>query len=379
MLIQSPTGGWGWGNSTTSDPLITTDVVSALASAGIPPTNYQSAITYLQQQVGNPQLPATIHALIVRALVQTGWNDTTVFTRLCANPAVLGNEGLAALLLVLPHDQAYAMPALLNELLSRSHSTPRGLTWHADPATTGFHSSDSVNALILQATLRTSVSTSITNQIQSMLLSSRGSDGWSDIITNARMWSMRDTLFQTLDGNQQITILDQHGHLNQNNSVSPGIALNEDVTITSNAPVLVGITHAQPTPIDSDTVRILRRYTTANGQTLAADTPLRVGDIIDVELEIITFAPIPYLTIQEPLPTIGEIISLTPPRDSHVIIDNAVLTLYSATTSPTIMKCHYRIKITSAGTITIPASTARDVAGTWQAQSQPQSMYVPTP
>ena len=379
MLIQSPAGGWGWGNSMPPDPLITTDVVSALASAGIPPPTYQSAITYLQQQVDNPQLPATIHALIVRALTQTGWNDTTVFTRLCANPAVLGNEGLAALLLVLPHDQAYAMPALLNELLSRSHSTPRGLTWHPDPATAGFHSSDSVNALILQATLRTSVSTSITNQIQSMLLSRRGSDGWGDIITNARMWSMRDTLFQTLDGHQQITILDQHGHLNQNNSVSPGIALNEDVTITSNAPVLVGITHAQPHPIDSDTVRILRRYTMADGQTLTADIPLRVGDIIDVELEIITFAPIPYLTIQEPLPTIGEIISLTPPRDSHVIIDNAVLTLYSATTSPTIMKCHYRIKITNAGTITIPPSTAHDVAGTWQSQSQPQSMYVPTP
>ena len=379
MLIQSPTGGWGWGNNMYPDPLITTDVVSAFASAGIPPANYQSAITYLQQQVNNPQLPATIHALIVRALVQTGWNDARIFAQLCANPTVLGNEGLAALLLVLPHDQAYAIPALLNELLSRSHTTPRGLTWQPDPATAGFHSSDSVNALILQATLRTSVSTSITNQIQSMLLSSRGSDGWSDIITNARMWSMRDTLFRTLDGHQKITILDQHGHLNQNNAVSPGIALNEDVTITSTAPVLVGITYAQPTPIDSDTVRILRRYTTASGQTLTAATPLRVGDIIDVELEVITFAAIPYLTIQEPLPTIGEIVSLTPPRNSHVIIDNAVLTLYSTTTSPTIMKCHYRIKITNAGTITIPSSTAHDVAGTWQAQSQPQSMYVPIP
>ena len=379
MLIQSSTGGWGWGNNLPPDPLITTDVVSALASAGIPPASYQPAITYLQQQVVNPQLPATIHALIVRALVQTGWNDSHIFARLCSNPAGLGNEGIAALLLVLPHDQAYAIPALLNELLSRSHTTPRGLTWHADPATAGFHSSDSVNALILQATLRTSVSTSITNQIQSMLLSSRGSDGWSDIITNARMWAMRDTLFRTLDGRQQTTILDQHGHLNQNNAVSPGIALNEDVTITSNAPVLVGITHPQPTPIDSDTVRILRRYTTANGQTLTTGTPLHDGDVIAVELEVITFAAIPYLVIQEPLPTIGEIIALTPPRDSHATIDNAVLTLYSATTSPTIMKCHYRIKITNAGTITIPPSTAHDVAGTWQAQSQPQSMYVPTP
>jgi Bacterial Ig-like domain len=379
MLIQSPTGGWSWGNNLPPDPLITTDVVSAFASAGIPPTNYQSAITYLQQQVNNPQLPATIHALIVRALVQTGWNDARIFAQLCANPTVLGNEGLAALLLTLPYDHAYAIPALLTELLSRSHQSPRGLTWDSDPATAAFHSSDSVNALILQATLRTSVSTSITNQIQSMLLSSRGSDGWSDIITNARMWSMHDTLFQTLDGHQKISIFDQHGHLNQNNSVSPGIALNEDVTITSNAPVLVGITHPQSTPIDSDTVRLLRRYTTANGQLLTADTLLRVGDIIAVELEVITFAPIPYLTIQEPLPTIGEIISLTPPRNSYVTIDNALLTLYSATASPTIMKCHYRIKITSAGSITIPSSTAYDVAGTWQAQSQPQSIYVPTP
>ncbi len=378
MLMQSPTGGWGWGNTTTADPLITTDVVSAFASAGIPPANYQSAITYLQQQVNNPQLSVTIQALSVRALTQTGWNDAAVFTRLCANPSAIGNEGLAALLLVLPYDHAYAIPALLTELLSRSHRSPRGLTWDSDPATAGFHSSDSVNALILQASLRTSVSTSITNQIQSMLLSTRGSDGWSDIITNARMWSMRDTLFQTLDGHQQITIFYQHGHLNQNNSVSPGIVLNEDVTITSNAPVLVGTTYTKSGLSDSDTIRILRSYT-INGHALTTTTPLHIGDIIDGELDIITFAAIPYLTIQEPLPTIGDVIALTPPRDSHTNMDNDILTIYSSTASPTIMKCYYRIKITNAGTITIPPSEASDVVGTLHAHSQPQSMYVPTP
>ena len=378
MLMQSPTGGWGWGNTTTADPLITTDVVSAFASAGIPPANYQSAITYLQQQVNNPQLSVTIQALSVRALTQTGWNDAAVFTRLCANPSAIGNEGLAALLLVLPYDHAYAIPALLTELLSRSHRSPRGLTWDSDPATAGFHSSDSVNALILQASLRTSVSTSITNQIQSMLLSTRGSDGWSDIITNARMWSMRDTLFQTLDGHQQITIFYQHGHLNQNNSVSPGIVLNEDVTITSNAPVLVGTTYTKSGLSDSDTIRILRSYT-INGHALTTTTPLHIGDIIDGELDIITFAAIPYLTIKEPLPTIGDVIALTPPRDSHTNMDNDILTIYSSTASPTIMKCYYRIKITNAGTITIPPSEASDVVGTLHAHSQPQSMYVPTP
>lgn len=378
MRTQHPNGGWGWVYTSTPDVLITTDVVSALASAGIPPVTYQSARNYLEQQLTNPQHPATIQALIVHALTQTGWHDAAIFTRLCANPGALGNEGLAALLQVLPHDHAYAIPALLNELLSRSNITPRGLTWGTDPATARLHSSDSVNALILHASLRTSVSTSITNQIQSMLLSRRGSNGWSDIITNARMWAMRDTLFGVLDGQQQITILDQHGRLSQNQSVSPAMILTEDVTITSNAPVLVGITRTQPTPIYTDTVRMLRDYT-INGQPLTTDTLLKVGDIIDVELDVITFVATPYLLIQEPLPTIGEVIALTPPHDSHTRIDTALLMIHSTSPAPAIIKCHYRIKITHAGHIIVPSSNASDGAGTWHAQSQPQSIYASTP
>lgn len=378
MYSQHAGGGWSWGNTSIPDIVITTDVVSALASAGVPVARYQPSITYLQQQVNNPQYPATIQALIVHALTQTDWHDPAVFTRLCANPTALGNEGLAALLLVLPHDYAYAIPALLNELLSRSYRTPRGLTWDNDPATAGLHTSDSVNALILQASLRTSVSTSITNQIQSLLLSRRGSNGWSDIITNARMWALRDTLFAGLDGQQQTTILDQHGYLSQNRAVSPGVLLNKDVTITSNAPVLVGITRSQSTPIDSDTVRILRDYT-INGLPLTANTPLTVGDTIDVELNIISFVPIPYLTIQEPLPTIGEVTSLTAPRDSQTRIENALLSIQITLPAPTIIKCYYRIKISNAGQISVSPTIARDVAGTWYAQSQPQSIYVSAP
>ncbi|MCX6014707.1 MAG: Ig-like domain-containing protein [Chloroflexales bacterium] len=376
--MQLPTGGWGWGNTTNTDPIITSDVVSAFASAGIPTENYKSAITYLQTELDNPQLPPTVQALIVRALAQTGWSDASVYTRLCANPTALGNEGLAALLDSIPYDHAYAIPTLLSELLSRSHRLPRGLTWDSDPATAGLHSNDSINSLILQASLRTSVSTTITNQIRSMLLSTRGTDGWSDIMTNARMWSMRDPLFRALDGHQKTTILDQDGHFNQTDPVTPGSILNDDITITSDAPVLVGTNFAKTIQSKSDTVRIIRSYS-INGKVLNATTPLNVGDIIDGELDIISFATIPYLVIQDPLPTIGQVIALTPPPNSQAKIDNALLTIYSATPSPTIIRCSYRIKITHAGTIIIPASAASDVTGTWHTYDQPQSMYVPTP
>jgi len=146
----------------------------------------------------------------------------------------------------------------------------------------------------------------------------------------------------------------------------------------SNAPVLVGITRPQPAPIASDAVRILRNYT-INGQPLTTDTTIQVGDIIDVELNVITFVAAPYLTIQEPLPTIGEVIALTPPHDSHTRIDDALLIIHSTSPAPSIMKCHYRIKITYAGHIITPPSTVSDGAGTWYAQSQPQSIYVSTP
>jgi hypothetical protein len=123
---------------------------------------------------------------------------------------------------------------------------------------------------------------------------------------------------------------------------------------------------------------MLRDYT-INGQPLTTDTLLKVGDIIDVELNVITFAATPYLLIQEPLPTIGEVIALTPPHDSHTRIDTALLMIHSTSPAPAIIKCHYRIKITHAGHIIVPSSNASDGAGTWHAQSQPQSIYASTP
>jgi hypothetical protein len=113
---------------------------------------------------------------------------------------------------------------------------------------------------------------------------------------------------------------------------------------------------------------------------LRQDSQLVVNDYVIVTLDIVTFTGMNYLTISDPLIQLGQIESITSPRGFTVIVDqHNQLVLYGSPTRAGIWRCQYRIRITNAGHVHIPAAVARDAAGTIHARSQATTIVVTTP
>lgn len=371
--------GWGWGENTTPDPLLTSDVVSALASAGVPRLWYQDTLPYLYAQLALPQLPATTQALIMRALVLSGEPLPALYNQLGAQLDTLGTEGLAAYLDILPTDQAYRIPSIMATLMARRHTVPRGSYWDSDPATSMLHTRDSVNALLLHAFVHVSVNHDIQTAVMNYLFGTRGIAGWGDAISNARMWDLRDHVFASLDGRQHTTIQLDTYNIQHNTSIWPAHTITSDTILQSDSPVLVGISQASTTSPASNTMLLIRNYSRLDGTPLS-DTNLNTNDYVIETLDIVTFTGMNYLTITDPLIQLGDIDSITPPRGFQVLVNQQnQLVLYGSTPSAGIWHCQYRIRVTTAGSVHIPAAVVRDAAGTIHAQSQPAHIVVGTP
>ncbi len=378
MRNQQPA--WGWGEPSSADVLITADVVSALARAGVTRTAYQDALPWLRTQLADTQIPASIRVLMMRALVLSGDALPPEFTAIGDQLSSLGNEGLAAYLALLPSDQAYRIPEVMALLLERRHTTPRGSYWDEDPATHMLHNRDSVNALLLQSFIAVSVNREIQQAVITYLVGTRGVAGWGDAISNARMWEIRDQLFDALDGSQQTDIQLQPDALLQNRPVWPPLQLQNDITIATNAPVLVGISHADEPPATRNDMIIDRNYALLDGTPLNSESQLSVNDYVNGTLDIVTFAGMNYLRITDPLIQIGQIEFITPPQGFTVMVDpNNRIMLYGNTTRAGVWRCQYRMRITHSGNVFIPAAVAHDAAGTIHARSQATTITVAAP
>ena len=372
--------GWGWGDGAVPDVLITADVVSALASANVSRTHYQAVLPFLIAQLRNPALPATTRVLSMRALVQSGSPLPPEYLQIGDNLDALGTEGLAAYLDILPAEQAFRIPAIMAVLLERRHTTPRGSYWDEDPATVLLHSRNSVNALLLNAFINVSVNRDIQRALINYLASSRGVAGWGDAISNARLWAMRDSVFASLDGNQQSSVQLHADSMVQNQAIWPALTVTADTILTSDTPVLVGISQVgDASPVRNDMV-LYRTYSLLDGTPLTQESIVSVNDYVNGTLDIITFAGMQYLTITDPLIQLGQIEFITPPPGFTVIVDaNNRIMLYGNATRAGIWRCQYRIRLTNAGQVSIPAAVAADAAGIIHARSQATTLTIAVP
>lgn len=152
---------------------------------------------YTTQQSGTPRH----HTRHLHACTHPQWHSNPPeYFRIGDTLDMLGNEGLAAYLDILPAEQAFRIPAVMAVLIERRRTTPRGSYWEEDPATALLHTRNSVNALILQAFIKVSVNPDMQRALINYLASTRGIGGWGDAMSNARMWHMRDTVFAPSTG-----------------------------------------------------------------------------------------------------------------------------------------------------------------------------------
>jgi hypothetical protein len=367
--MQFRDGSWGW---TSSDPLVTADVVNALTQAGVESTVTATAVTYLQQQLGNPDLPASIRAIIVYTLYQTGTSADNAVISLSQQHSQLGNEGLAALILSLSSDTVYVLPTLLDELTQRVQSSPRGIFWETDPATQHLHDLNSVNAFIFMALNHIPSNREFATQLQAFLLSRRGVNSWENPITDARMWQLLETIMPELDGQQRTSLLSQSGNFQRNLSVSPAQPLLTDLVIESDAPVLVGMSRPRQQITSSDDAVIVRTITPA----LNLQRPLQVGDTITITVDVSALTPLAYLTIVDVLPAQTHIVHFDGMYGFPVNYTHPFITQIGHMSYAQSKRYSYTLLLTQAGQFNVPGIRLIDAAGTIHAQSQPYIVAV---
>jgi len=380
MQLKLPNGAWGWVGSQVADPLITADVVIALTQSQQPVQAHQSALRYLQQQVQNPQLAPSIRALIAYALSLNQQYPITELLVLSQSPHVLGNEGLAALLLSMPAEYTYTIPSITAELLQRARSAPRGLWWAPDTATDSLHSQENVNALIYQALSQLNVATSERLQLGTQLLSIRGVNGWADSISNGRMWSQHRALLPTINSNSAITIVSDTGQIVHMGMMSPAQNITTDGLLQSDNAVLVGIARPRNPPTPTGEAVIWLQLYRDDGSLVTDKAMLTLGEEVSVRVSMAFFSSIPHVSITDPQSTLSTIITL-PINASGVSLQSApqAITLHDSVDAAKIIQYHYRIRLNHVGQSVIEPIEIRDGSGTLHAQSNAVMVYVVAP
>jgi hypothetical protein len=386
LLLQQLTqlkltnGAWGWVGSKFADPLITADVIIALTHAQQPMQTHQSAVRYLQQQLPNPQLQPSTRAIIGYALALQGKLPADELLALSRAPQLLGNEGLAALLLSIPNDYAYTIPSVLAELLQRVQSAPRGLWWAGDDATESLHNRENVNALIYQALSHLNVAPEMRAQLGTQLLSMRGVNGWSDSISNARIWSQNTVLLPALSATTTIQIRNERGRVVHSGMMTPAQPVRQQSQIQTNDDVLVGIARPRNQPAPTGEAAIWLQMYRSDGSLVQDGETFLVGDEITVNVSIAFFSAIPHVTIVDPQSALSSVVGQphsTAPTSTRLSPD--ALILHATVETPQVLHYRYRIRMEYVGQSILEPIEIRDGSGTLHAQSNAVMVYVVTP
>lgn len=380
LQLKLPNGAWGWAGSQTADPLITADVVIALTQSLQPMTAHQGALQYLQQQLQNPKLPPSVRALVAYALTLNQQPPIEELLLLSRTPHLLGNEGLAALLLSMPSEYAYTIPPIVNELLQRVQSAPRGVIWAHDHATDSLHNRENVNALIYQAMAHANVASDVRLQLGIQLLSMRGVNGWTDSISNARIWSHYQLLLPTLPTNPTVKIINDTGQTIHTGTMSPAQIMNQNGRIQSDTDVLIGIARSRNMPTPTGDATVWLQLYRPNGSLITDDSNLTLGDEVIVRVSVAFFDAIPHVIIMDPQSSLSAIVA--PPNAStttSVFTAPHMLTLHTGIDTAQLLHYQYRIRLNHTGRSLLEPIEIRDGSGTLHAQSQAVMVSVVAP
>jgi Bacterial Ig-like domain len=380
MQLKLANGAWGWVGSQVADPLITADVVIALTQAQQSTQSHQSALRYLQQQVQSPQLSPSIRAMVAYALSLNQQPPITELIALGQSPQLLGNEGLAALLLSMPAEYAYTIPPIVAELLQRARSAPRGLWWAPDTATASLHSQENVNALIYQALSYRNLATNERMQLGTQLISIRGVNGWADSISNGRIWSQHRVLLATITANTAISIVSDTGQIVHMGMMSPAQPIAVDGLLQTDDDVLVGIARPRNTPTPTGEAVIWLQMYRDDGTYIPSKAVITRGEEITVRVRMAFFSSIPHVSIIDPQSTLSTI--MTPPVNTSGISvqsESHLITLHTSVDSARIVQYNYRIRLTHVGQSILEPIEIRDGSGTLHARSNTVMVYVVAP
>jgi hypothetical protein len=362
-----------------ADPLITADVVIALAQMPYDRAVIQPMIPLLQRTADNTTVPLSVRAHTLYALALVGERNLEAMRALSALRDTLGNEGLAALLLCAPQYPEIDFAAMRTTLLARAVTASRGLQWASDPATIGIHSAVAQQLLIAAALLPSNAPADITAGIRTYLLSQRGVAGWGDPIANARAWHIRALLLPELDRSQRVTVADGYGHVVSSGSIAQAQRIRGSTSIWSDSPVLIGIEYPRALVPPTQDVVLRQRYTTPDGQELAHIPLLAIGQSVDSTIDLVRIVPRPYTTLFVPVPALASITFRELPSSWSIQEVPGGYRISIRQPEAGVWRLRYRMTALRTGSARLDGIQVTDAAGTLHALAPTKTLYVTTP
>jgi hypothetical protein len=380
-LLQSRRADMTWGVDATADadPLITADVVIALAQMPYDNAVLLPMIPMLQRTANNTTVPLSVRAHTLYALALVGERNLEAMRALSALRDTLGNEGLAALILCAPQYPEIDFAAMRATLHARALTASRGVQWAGDPATIGIHSPVAQQMLIAAALLPANPSADIAEAIRSYLLSQRGVAGWGDPIANARAWQIRTLLLPELDDTQRLTVTDGYDHVVSSGAIVHAQRVRGSTSIWSDRPVLVGVEYPRELIPPTQDVVLRQRYTTPEGQELANIPLLSVGQSVDITTDIVCLLPRPFASLFIPVPALTTVTIRKLPLDWSVQEVPGGYVIRMRTAAVGVWDLRYRITAVRTGSVRLDGLQVTDAAGTLHALAPTKTLYVTTP
>ena len=380
-LLQSRRVDMSWGLDATADadPLITADVVIALAQIPYDNAVLQPMIPLLQRTANNTTVTLSVRAHTLYALALIGERNLEAMRALSALRDTLGNEGLAALILCAPQYPEIDFAAMRATLRARAVTASRGVQWASDPATIGIHSPVAQHLLIATALLPDNASADVAQAIRSYLLSQRGVAGWGDPIANARAWQIRSVLLPELDDTQRLTVTDDYGHVVSSGAIVHAQRVRGSTSIWSDRPVLVGVEYPRGLIPPTRDVVLRQHYRTPEGRELANIPLLAVGQSVDITTDIVCLLPRPYTSLFVPIPALTTVTIRELPLDWSVQEVPGGYSIRMRTATAGVWKLRYRMTAVRIGSARFDGLQVTDAAGTLHALAPTKTLYVTTP
>jgi uncharacterized protein YfaS (alpha-2-macroglobulin family) len=375
-------GGWGWWPGGRSEPFVTSVALEALAAASEAgfdtlrlPTD--GGIARLQAALRDPATGADQRAQILYVLARYGKAEDTALSNLAAEPAALGPQGLAYLLLARPPQAAWDDQPIVDRLAALATLAGNQVFWTTRRDNALLDSDTSVTALALLALEQTQPNNELIAGARSWLAAAPFEGGYTAARALAALRATDPPATDQAGGRYTITL---------NGSQLLDQPLSEIVTTTRTLHLLASQLHerneltatssggalflryqlasAPVLPPHDGGIALLHEYLDPlTGQPLDLSR-LRAGQLVRARLTVLTTELRRFVAIADPLPANTQIISMEESDDfEYASHTSGQLTLASARLAPGVYQYSYLLRLVAGGRYTTPAPTAHSADG----------------
>lgn len=366
LAAQKLDGTWGWWPDSPSDTFVTASALEALAAARqtglpVPQDAVRRGLDALRPTAdASPALRALVE--YVRAL--HGRADQATITALASDSAVLGNEGVAYLLLA--GASGDARDALLARLSEQPLRDARGAFWAAGSAPDLLSTRASTTALAALALQKAYSGGALLPAAQAWLAAVRSPAGWDDGWSWSSVRALAALRSLTASATDATVMLNGAPLLSFDSSdvitttrqitvSSEGLRPRNTIT-TSGGPVFLSYRLLVPgTPTaQQENVGVLREYLDPQTGMPLDLSSVQSGQLVRIRLTFVTHRALRFATLQDVLPGGMRLVSAGKGDWEHVASIGNQLLLARTALPAGIYEHNYLARATAAGTFGAP-------------------------